>query len=166
MERTGTHSSVSFRRVHEQFAHSPRHRRSFCDELCRLYDVISLAKFVTKRTPVVHDPFAKFCRDQNFEHFKILVPTWHVVTTGLRTIHASLRLVCANFCDRVVNYAQTIREHVGTMREDACQCLTVSAMPRLSRIATDISRTSYVEFTSSSRHVHEQFTNSSGAFHD
>ena len=37
-------------------------------------------------------PVVKFCRDQNFEHFKILVPTWHAVTTGLRTLHASLRL--------------------------------------------------------------------------
>ena len=75
-------------------------------------------------------------------------------------------LVTTKFCDRVVNYAQTVREHVGTMREDACQCLTVHAMPRLSRIATDSSRTAHVEFTSSSRHVHEQFTNSSGAVHD
>ena len=75
-------------------------------------------------------------------------------------------LVTTKFRDRVVNYAQTVREHVGTMREDACQCLTVRAMPRLLRIAMDSSRTGYVEFTSSSRHVHEQFTNISGAVHD
>ena len=30
---------------------------------------------------IVHDPFWKFRRDQNFKHFKILIPTWHVVTT-------------------------------------------------------------------------------------
>ena len=35
----------------------------------------------------------RIVRDQNFEHFKILVPTWHAVTMGLRTLHASLRLV-------------------------------------------------------------------------
>ena len=44
---------------------------------------------------IVHDPVAKFWRDQNSEHFKIIVPTLHTVTTGLRTLHASLQLVCA-----------------------------------------------------------------------
>ena len=43
----------------------------------------------TNSSRIVHDLVAKFCRDQNFEHFKILVPTWHAVTTGLRTLHAS-----------------------------------------------------------------------------
>ena len=86
------------------------------------------------------------CRDKNFEMFKILVMT--------------------KFRDRVVNYAQTVREHVGTMREDACQCLTVRAMPQLSQIATDSSRTAHVEFTSSSRAVHEQFRSSSRLMRD
>ena len=44
---------------------------------------------------IVNDPVAKFDHDQNFEHFKILDETWHAVTTGLRILHASLRLVCA-----------------------------------------------------------------------
>ena len=44
---------------------------------------------------IVYDPVLKFCYDQNFELFKILVPTWHIVMTGLRTYHASLRLVSA-----------------------------------------------------------------------
>ena len=70
-------------------------------------------------------------------------------------------LSTTKFRDRVVNYAQTVCEHVGTMREDACQCLTVRAMPRLSRIATDSSRTAHVEFTTCSRAVHEQFRYSS-----
>ena len=78
------------------------------------------------------------CRDKNFEMFKILVMT--------------------KFRNQVVNYVPTVREHVGTMQEDACQCWTVRAMPRLSRIATDSSRTAHVEFTSSSRTVQEQFT--------
>ena len=86
------------------------------------------------------------CPDKNFEMFKILVTT--------------------KFCNGVVNYAQTVREHIRTMREDACQCLTVGAMQRLSRIPTDSSRTANVEFTSSSQHVHEQFMNTSGAVHD
>ena len=75
-------------------------------------------------------------------------------------------LVTTKFRDRVVNYAQTAREHVGTMREDACQCLTVCAMPRLSRIATDSSRTAHVEFTSSSRAVHEKFRSISRLMRD
>ena len=41
------------------------------------------------------------------------------------------------------------------MREDACQCVAVRAMPRLSRTATNSSRTAHVVFTNSSRHVHE-----------
>ena len=44
---------------------------------------------------ILHDPFAKFCCDLTFEYFKILIPTWHAVTTGLHTLHASLRLVFA-----------------------------------------------------------------------
>ena len=72
-------------------------------------------------------------------------------------------LVTTKFRDRVVNYAQTVHEHIGTMREDACQCLTVRAM---SRIATDSSRTAHVEFTSSLRHVHEQFMSSSRLMRD
>ena len=74
------------------------------------------------------------CWDKNFEMFKILVTT--------------------KFRDRVVNYAQTVREHVGTMREDACQCLTVRAMPRLSRIVHE-------QLTSSSQVVYDMFTSSS-----
>ena len=54
---------------------------------------------------IVYNPVAKFCRDENFEHLKIFVLTWHTVTTGLRTLHASLRLVCAlarlELCQRV-----------------------------------------------------------------
>jgi hypothetical protein len=34
---------------------------------------------------IVNDQVATFCCDQNFDHFKILVPTWHTVTTGLCT---------------------------------------------------------------------------------
>ena len=50
---------------------------------------------LTNSMRIVHNPDTKFCRDQNYEHFKILVPTWHAVTTGLHIRHASLRLVCA-----------------------------------------------------------------------
>ena len=74
---------------HDEFTHSLR----------IVYALPALARRVhdefTNRLRIVHDPVAKFCRDQNFEHFKILVPTWHAVTTGLRTLHASSRLVCA-----------------------------------------------------------------------
>ena len=42
----------------------------------------------------VYDPFTKFDRHQNFQHFKILIPTWHEVTTCLCTFQASLRLAC------------------------------------------------------------------------
>ena len=69
MVRIGTHNPALSRRVHDEFTNSSH---------------------------IVHDPVAKFCRDQNFEHFKILVPTWHAVTTGLRTLHASWRLVYAS----------------------------------------------------------------------
>ena len=43
----------------------------------------------------VHDLDINFCHDQNFEHFKIFVPTCYAITTCLRTLHAILRLVCA-----------------------------------------------------------------------
>ena len=72
------------------------------------------------------------CRAENFEMFKILVTT--------------------KFRDRVVNYARTVRELVVTMRDDACQCVAVRAMPRLLRIVHE-------PFTSSSRVVHDMFTN-------
>ena len=78
MLRIGTHNPALSRRVHDEFTNSSR---------------------------TVHDLVAKFCRDQNFEHFKILVPTWHAVTTGLRKLHASWRLV----------YAMT--------RLQSCQCV-------------------------------------------
>ena len=68
MACTGTHPPVLSRRVHDQFTTSSR---------------------------IVHDMVAKFYRDQNFEHLKILVPTLHAVTTFLCTLHVSLRLVCA-----------------------------------------------------------------------
>ena len=68
MACTATRWHVSSRSIHDEFTNSWR---------------------------IVHDPFAKFCRDSNFKHFKILFPTWHAVTTSLRTLHASLRLVCA-----------------------------------------------------------------------
>ena len=58
-------------------------------------------------------------------------------------------LVTTKFRDRVVNYAQTVRELVGTMREDACQCVPVRAMPRII----------HEQLTSSSRVVHDMFTN-------
>ena len=68
MARTGTHPPALSRRVHDELTNSSRK---------------------------VHDLVAKFRRDQNFEHFKILFPTWHAVTTCLRTCHARVRLVCA-----------------------------------------------------------------------
>ena len=68
MVRIGTHNPALSRRVHDEFTNSSR---------------------------IFDDLVAKFCRDQNFEHFKILVPTWHSVTTGLSTLHASWRLVYA-----------------------------------------------------------------------
>ena len=49
----------------------------------------------TNSLRIVHDSDAKFCRDQNFEHFKIIFPAWHAVTTGSRILHASSRTVCA-----------------------------------------------------------------------
>ena len=44
---------------------------------------------------IVHYLYTNFCRDQNFEHFEIFVPTCLAITTCLRTLHASLRLLCA-----------------------------------------------------------------------
>ena len=36
----------------------------------------------TNSSCIVHDLDTKFCRDQNFENFKIFVPMCHAVTTG------------------------------------------------------------------------------------
>ena len=74
------------------------------------------------------------CWDKTFEMFKILVMT--------------------KFCDRVVNYAQTVREH----QNDEVGCVAVCAMPWLSQTATKSSRKAHFEFTSISQAVHEQFT--------
>ena len=68
MAHIGTHLPALSRQLHDEFTNSLR---------------------------VVHYPDAKFCREQNFEHFRILAPTRHAVTTGLRILHASLQLVCA-----------------------------------------------------------------------
>ena len=68
MVRTGTHLLALSRRVQEEFTNISR---------------------------IVNDPVAKFCCYKNFEHFKILLSTWYALRTGLRTLHASLRLVCA-----------------------------------------------------------------------
>ena len=43
----------------------------------------------TNTSGIVHDPVANYCRDKNFEHFKIFAATWHAVTTGSRTLHAT-----------------------------------------------------------------------------
>ena len=117
-----THSS---RRVHDKFTTSSRivhecvpisvhietnWHDEFTHSLRIVYALPALARRVhdefTNSLRIVHDPVAKFCRDQNVEHFKILVPTWHAVTTGSRTLHASSRLVCA------------------LARLESCQCVT------------------------------------------
>ena len=65
------------------------------------------------------------------------------------------------FHDRVVNYAQTVREHVGTMRASAWQCTQCHDYHELPRIVhkqlTSSSRVVHNMFTSSSRTVQEQF---------
>ena len=68
LARTGTHPPALSRQVYDEFTNSLH---------------------------IVHDLDANFCLDQNFEHFEIFVPTCYAVTTCLRTLHASLRLVCA-----------------------------------------------------------------------
>ena len=71
-------------------------------------------------------------------------------------------LVKTKFRGRVVNFAQTVREHVGSMREDAWQCAPCHDCHELPRIIheqlTSSSRVVHDMFTSSSRTVHEQFT--------
>ena len=74
------------------------------------------------------------CRDENFEMFKILITT--------------------KFSDWVVNNAQTVREFVGTMRQDACQCELCHDFYELLRIV-------YEQLTSGSRAVHGELTGSS-----
>ena len=68
-------------------------------------------------------------------------------------------LVTIEFSDRVVNYAQTVRELVGTMREDACQCTPCHNCHELPRIVHE-------QFTSSTRVVHDMFTSNSRTVHE
>ena len=79
-------------------------------------------------------------------------------------------LVSTKFRDRVVNYVQTVGEHVGTMREDACQCVPCHDCHELPWIVpeqlTSSSRVVPDMLTSSSRTVHEQFTSSSRLLRD
>ena len=72
------------------------------------------------------------CRDENFEMFKILVTT--------------------EFSDRVVKYARTVREFVV---DSSWQCGIMRANAHHVTTVTKSSRTAHVEFTSSSRYVHE-----------
>ena len=58
-----------------------------------------------------------------------------------------------------MNYAQTVRELVGTMREDAWQCLPCHDCHKLPRIVQE-------QLTSTSRVVHDMFTSSSRTVHD
>ena len=68
-------------------------------------------------------------------------------------------LVTTKLCDRVVNYAQTVSEHVRRMRDDACHCAPCHDCHELPQKVHE-------QLTSSSRVVHYMFTSSSRLLRD
>ena len=127
MVRIGTHNPALSRRVHDEFTNSSR---------------------------MVHDPVAKFCRGQNFENFKILVPTWHAVTTGLRTHHASWRLVYTlarlQSCQCVPQNRASVKLALHSFKNKLCLCARV--INRCTHIALS------VHFVIQHTSIHVEFT--------
>ena len=71
--------------------------------------------------------------------------------------------VTTKFRERVVNYAQTVRELVVNL---SGRCGRMRTSRGMVRIATNSSRTAHVEFTSSSQRVHDEFTRCSRLLRD